>query len=362
MDFLKSFNKSISKMDGVTTDASPPKYWFGIGNYVFNRIIGGSFYKGIPQGRITCLAGPSSAGKSFVLGNIVKQAQSEGAFCLVLDSEHALDDDFMSAIGVNIREDYQYVGISKISHALDVISNFVKGYRDEYKDDPNAPKVLIALDSIDMLMTDAESDKYEKGEGNSDQGQHAKQIKQMLRPIVNDIKSLNISMVITKQVYAATQAQLLKGEGAWVINDAIRYACSQIIIITRLKLYDETAKGKEVTGIRMKVEGFKTRFTKPFQTTTIEVPYDSGMDPWSGFVDVAVQLGVVNKSGGWYSYEGCEKKMYERDLREHYPAILELCEKKKAYLIADTSEYVEDTENVSTKDKKLQLINEQQTT
>ena len=70
MDFLKDFEKTIDKIDGVGGSSQPPRYWYTFGNYVLNRIMSGSFMKGVPQGRITGLAGPSGAGKSFVLGNL----------------------------------------------------------------------------------------------------------------------------------------------------------------------------------------------------------------------------------------------------------------------------------------------------
>ena len=98
MKFLKDFDKELSKMDGIGTSSTPPRYWYSAGNYVLNRIISGSFFKCVPQGRVTNLAGSSGAGKSFLAANLVKAAQQAGAYCLVIDSEHALDDDFMSKI------------------------------------------------------------------------------------------------------------------------------------------------------------------------------------------------------------------------------------------------------------------------
>lgn len=326
MDFLKDFNKTIAKMEGVTMDTSPPKYWFTSGNFVLNKIVSGSFHKCIPQGRVTCLAGPSGSGKSFLLANLIKQAQIAGAYILILDSEGAFDDAWATAIGIDVTSDsYTCVQVNTIPQVVKIISAFTKGYRKEYDGDPNAPPVLIAVDSLDMLMTDNEADKYEKGDTNADQGQHPKQLKQMLKTFVNDIKSLNVSMIVTKQVYAATQAQLLKGEGVWVVNDAIRYSTSQIVLITKLKL-----KGDEgVSGIRMKCEAFKTRFTKPFQSVTIEVPYEEGMDPTSGLLEVAVSLGVVKQSGGWYTVPWTDKKFREAELMKDYERIVEECENKQ---------------------------------
>ena len=157
MDFLKDFEKSLNDAEGVTSSSEPPRYWFSTGNYVLNRIISGSFYKGIPQGRVTGLAGPPAAGKSFVAGNIMKHAQDQGAYLLTLDSENALDNDFVQKIGVNVDEGYNYKGISRVSHISQVASSFIKGYRKEYGNDPDAPKVLMTIDSLDMLLTDSEA-------------------------------------------------------------------------------------------------------------------------------------------------------------------------------------------------------------
>lgn len=341
MKFLSTFEKDLDKIDGVSTSSEPPRYWFSTGNCVLNRIISGSFHKGIPQGRITCLAGPSMSGKSFLAGNVLKSAQEQGAFVLVVDSENALDNDFMTAIGVDITHNYKYVSVLTIPQVSKIVSSFIKGYRDEYSDDSTAPQVVIVIDSLDMLMTESEKEHYEKGETAGDQGQQAKQLKAMLRTFLQDIKHLNISIIVTKQVYKAKQDQLLLGEGSWVVNDAIRFSCSQIVLLTKLKL--KGASLGEVLGIRMKCEGFKTRFAKPFQTVTIEVPYDTGMDKFSGLLDVALNLGVVERRGGWYVLAGCEDKWRAKDMEQHADIIISKCENVgRAYLTADTSQYDED--------------------
>jgi hypothetical protein len=184
-------------------------------------------------------------------------------------------------------------------------------------------------------MTESEAEKYDKGDANADQGQHPKQIKQMLKVFVNDIKPLNASMIVTKQVYPASREQLMKGEGAWVVTDSIRYPLSQILLISRLKLKD----GTDVSGIRMKVEGFKTRFTKPFQSVTIEVPYDTGMNECSGLLDVAVNTGIVVKTGGWYAMKDSDKKWRGADIAEYADQILELAAQENRFLqISDDEE------------------------
>jgi len=101
MKFLNKVVKDLVKAGIDEGSSEPPRYWFSTGNYVLNKIISGSFHRGIPQGRVTGLAGPSGAGKSFLAANIIKHAQSAGAHIVVLDSENALDDEFVSAVGVD---------------------------------------------------------------------------------------------------------------------------------------------------------------------------------------------------------------------------------------------------------------------
>lgn len=353
MSFLKDFDKELSKFDGVGTSSLPPRYWYSTGNCTLNRIISGSFKKGIPQGRITNLAGSSGAGKSFVAANLVKAAQKDGAFCLVVDSENALDDEFMSKIGVNVKENYKYAEVTTIPQVIKVVSSFLKGYKKEYGEAEDAPQILILIDSLDMLMTETEEDNYDKGVTKGDQGQRNKQLKAMLRNFVQDIKKLNVAMVVTSQVYK--NQDVTNGEGNWIVSDAVKYAASQIILLSKLKLKDDSGKVQSYSGIRMKCEGYKTRFTRPFQNITIEVPYETGMDPYSGLAEAAVELGVVKKSGGWHNIVGDDNKWYERDIGLYANIILDACEiKTEQFLRVRTDDYVIDTDNDQSAKSKRQ--------
>ena len=347
VDFLKSFDKEIGKIEGVSGLSSPPSNWVSFGNYVLNKIMSGVFRRGTPQGRITCVAGPSGSGKSFLVGNLIKNAQDAGHLCVVIDSENALDNDYMTAIGADVDSPmYKYYDVSTIAQVIKVISNFIKMYQKEYgtlADNPDQPPVFIAIDSLDMLATDTELTNFEKGDQKGDQGQRAKQLKAMLRSFVAGIKHLNIQMVVTHQVYRATQDQILAGEGLWKVGDAIRYACSQIVLVTRLKLKEDTV----ITGIRMKCEGFKTRFTRPFQTVTIEVPYSTGMDPASGLIESMEEIGVLKRGGSWYAIDGTDVKFQAKNLSEHIDTLLAVAESREdTFLKSMTAD--EDPEQGST--------------
>ena len=92
MKFLKEFKKGLAKIEGINIGISSPKLWYSTGNYALNKSLTGSFFRGIPEGRITALVGPSGGGKSFLSSNIMKHAQAAGAHLVVLDSENALDE------------------------------------------------------------------------------------------------------------------------------------------------------------------------------------------------------------------------------------------------------------------------------
>lgn len=362
MGFLDDFYKDLSGMEGVGTSSKPPRYWYSIGNYAMNRILSGSFVKCIPQGRITNFAGPSGSGKSYLAMNAAAQAQKDGAHILVVDTENALDDDFVSKIGVNPHENYTYADVTTIQQAVHVISAFLKGYKEEYGSAEDAPQILIVLDSLDMMMTETELEHYDKGVQKGDQGQKNKQLKHMLRTIVQDIKTLNVAMICTSQVYR--NQDVTNGEGVFIVADAVRYSASQIAMLKKLKLKDDTKKkpgqSGEVTGVTIIVEGYKTRFTKPYQTVRIEVPYDHGMDPYSGLIEAARSLGVVVQSGSWYNLSGETEKWYKKDMDQTIvDRMIPLLEAKAGYVnfeLEEGSELDLDTESKKDLAKRRQTI------
>lgn len=335
--FFKDLRKSEAKLEesGIAVKSERPKYWISLGNFTLNKIISGMFRGGIGQGRLAAITGPSSAGKSFIAGNVAREAQKQGLGLLVLDSENALDDGFMQGLGVDTeREDYFYRGISSIPEATKMVSGFIKSYREHKETQP----FLIILDSIDMLRTASQEANYESGETKGDQGQHAKQVKDMLAPWVHDIKNLNISIVCTKQVFQEQDPMLQKNpQTAWKFTESAKYAFSQILLVTRFMLKDESGAkipGKKDTnyaGIRLKAYGMKTRFTKPFQSATVEVPYETGMDPYDGLLDAAKMLGVVTGSGAWNYLEGTDVKWSgDKGWHEVKEQVLEACIAKES--------------------------------
>lgn len=330
LSFLADFKKTVSKFENVNLDARPPTHWFGIGNYAINRVISGSYNRGIPQGRVTAFVGPSDSGKSYLLCNAMVAAQHEGAFVLAIDSENALDYNYLKRVGVNIDPDcFQGVGVVTVQDTVKVISEFLEGYIKAYgKYNRKAPLVLLCIDSLSMLLTEAENENFESGDQKGDQGQQAKQIKHFLKTMTSRMKMTNMSLAVTAHVYAADP---LKGEGAYSVTPALRYACSQIVLITKLRLKDDDVKDKKlidqgahITGIRLKVETFKSRFSKIGTKVEVEVPYDEGINVYDGLLNMLLVDGIVQQQGAWYTctYDGFDKKFMRKDVSEELVASL----------------------------------------
>lgn len=291
LKFLDKFKKEIAKLDTVGVGIKSVETWLSTGNYALNRALSGDYQRGVPLGRITLFAGPSGSGKSYITSNISYQAQLDGYHVLVIDTENAIDIDYLRKIGVDTSEDkLTYIRASTIEDVNGILSEFFANYVKEYgKDNPDAPKTLIILDSLAMLSSSTEMENYEKaGVIKGDQGQLAKRRKAMLRLAVGKLATLPIKMLVTDHVYPQ---DIMAGDGAWAITNSTKFSCSIIGIVTKLKLKEEGV----VTGVRMRFETYKSRFARLGTKVELEVPYNSGMSSTSGLLELLEADGVIAK-------------------------------------------------------------------
>lgn len=364
LGFINDFKKAAEKLESVSVGISKPAHWYSTGNYGLNRIACGSYLRGIPESRIILLAGPSGGGKSFLACNMIKQAQDEGAFILALDSENALDIEFLTKIGVNVSDETKFLkmDVGTIEDVNKIMAAFFKGYIAEHGKGPGGPRVVILLDSIAMLSTETETENYEKGVIKGDQGQRAKRTKAMMRMICSKIAQLPITMIATDHVYPK---DIIEGDGKWAVTNSTKFAASIILIVERLKLKE----GDEVVGVRMKVETYKSRFTKISNKITLEVPYDRGMSDTTGLCEALEEDGIITKCfGGWSFVDPDTKKEFKikeskkgQDLDDNpdiLQRILEVAASKELYadikedFVSEEMEFVQDEATVDVSSKK----------
>lgn len=313
--FTDKFRKTATGIEGISLDLIEPTFWLDFGNYTLNKILSGSFVRGLPQGRLSALAAPSSAGKTFLSTNCAKFALDAGIGVLYIDTENAVDVGHFANIGIDIENPLLvYVGVRTIGQTIETVQSFIKDYRESNETQP----FLIIIDSLDMLQTDSDVVNYDKkGELAGDQGQQAKQTKKMLGAFVHDIKRMPMHMLCTKQVYK-NQDKISALSEPFLFTDGLKFAFSQILTLVKLILKDKKTNIHE--GFTLKAFGYKTRFTKPFQQCYIEVPYETGMDRFTGLLVAATALNVVEKNGGWYTYKG--EKFQESNFSKYQDDIL----------------------------------------
>ena len=242
---ISKFRKDITKsIEGLGIGFNDPTDWISTGNYALNYLISGDFYKGIPLGKVTVLAGESGSGKSFVAsGNVVRNAQKQGIFVVLIDSENALDEKWLQALGVDTSEDkILRLSLSMVDDVAKTISTFMKSYKADYAEVEEKPKILFVVDSLGMLLTPTDVDQFDKGEMKGDLGRKPKALTALVRNSVNMFGTHNIGMVATNHTYASQDMfdpddKISGGQG-------FIYASSIVIAMKKLKLKEYEAGNK----------------------------------------------------------------------------------------------------------------------
>ncbi len=298
---LSKFRKTLTKsIDGLGVGFNDPTDWVSTGNYALNYLISGDFHKGIPLGKVTVFAGESGAGKSYICsGNLVKNAQEQGIYVVLVDSENALDEKWLKALGVDTSEEKLLkLNMAMIDDVAKTITEFMK----EYKAMEERPKVLFVVDSLGMLLTPTDVNQFEAGDLKGDMGRKPKALTALVRNCVNTFGSYNVGLVATNHTYASQDMfdpddKISGGQG-------FIYASSIVVAMKKLKLKEDEDGNKisEVRGIRAACKIMKTRYAKPFESVQVKIPYETGMNPYSGLVDMSEAKGLLKKDGNRLSF------------------------------------------------------------
>jgi RecA/RadA recombinase len=298
---LSKFRKTLTKsIEGLGVGFNDPTDWVSTGNYALNYLISGDFKKGIPLGKVTVFAGESGAGKSFICsGNLIRHAQEQGIYVVLIDSENALDQKWLEALGVDTSEEK----LLKLNMAMiDDVAKTINEFMKEYRVMEERPKVLFVIDSLGMLLTPTDVNQFEAGDLKGDMGRKPKALTALVRNCVNMFGSHNVGLVATNHTYASQDMfdpddKISGGQG-------FIYASSIVVAMKKLKLKedDEGNKISEVRGIRAACKIMKTRYAKPFESVQIKIPYETGMSPTSGLVDLFEGKGLLQKDGNSLKY------------------------------------------------------------
>src|ERR1044071_9099362 len=241
---------------------------------------------GLPKGRIVEVYGPESSGKTTLALSTVAQAQKAGGSVAYVDAEHALDVTYARKLGVNV-EDMLISQPDTGEQALEIVETLVRS---------GAVDVLV-VDSVAALTPRAE---IEGEMGDSHMGLQARLMSQALRKLTAAINRSNTLVIFINQIRMKIGVMFGNPETTTGGN-ALKFYCSVRLDIRRKKAIK---RGDETIGSECKVKVVKNKLAPPFREADFEILYGTGVNKLGELVDTAEKLGVVEKSGTWYSYDG----------------------------------------------------------
>ena len=239
---------------------------------------------GIPRGRVTEIFGPESSGKTTVCQHVIAEAQRRGGVAAFIDVEHALDPGYARACGVNVDE----LLVSQPDtgeQALEITETLIR----------SGGVDVVVVDSVAALVPRAE---IEGEMGDSFVGIQARLMSQALRKLTGAVSRSNTSLVFTNQLREKIGVMFGNPETT-PGGRALKFYASVRLDIRRV----ETIKtGTESVGNRVRVKVVKNKVAPPFRVAEFDVMYGEGISKEGGLLDVGVAMGVVDKTGAWFTY------------------------------------------------------------
>jgi RecA/RadA recombinase len=285
-NFLKNVIKETGNeygtiaVDGLSTaDVSG---YVDTGSYIFNSLVSGSLYGGIPQNKITAIAGESATGKTFFVLGICKTFldthsegnvvffESESAITKDMIEERGIDSSRMVMLPVTTVQEFRYQSLAVL---------------DAYEKDEDQKPLLICLDSLGMLSTTKEIEDTEAGKETRDMTR-AQIVKATFRVLTLKLGKLGVPLILTNHTYDVVGSMFPQKEMGG--GSGLKYAASQIIYLSKKKDKD----GTEVVGNIIHCKTYKSRLTKENQMVDVRLSYSRGLDRYYGLLELAIEAGI----------------------------------------------------------------------
>jgi recombination protein RecA len=270
---------------------------------------------GLPRGRIVEIFGPESSGKTTLALHAIAEANKLGGMAAFIDAEHAFDPVYAQKVGI----DTSQLIISQPDYgeqALEIADTLIR----------SGALDVVVIDSVAALVPKAE---LEGEMGDSKVGLQARLMSQALRKLTASISRTGCIAIFINQLREKIGGLAMYGPTETTTGgNALKFYASVRLDVRRIGAIKE---GNDIIGHRVRVKVVKNKVAPPFKTAEFDILYGEGISRIGEIIDIGVQLGVIQKSGSWYSYEGQRLAQGRENLRvflKDHPELVEKLEKQ----------------------------------
>lgn len=294
---------------GLLSEESKDLGFVSTGVYALNKIISGDYTKGVPVGMITQFHGESSTAKTVFATHILKEAQEQGYYAVLIDSENAYNPTFAEHLGIDPKK-LIYSAPDTLEDCFKTIEDTILAIRAEDKETP----IIVAYDSIAVSPSKVEFE-AEGYDGNNMIGAiRAKSTGSCLRKINPLLRKHNVALVIINQIRNKVGVLYGNPETMAAGGKSLDYYLGVNLKCLSNKSTDLMKdEHKNVIGIQGTVRNTKNKVSVPHRACEFMLVYDEGLDRYHGLLKLLESEDLIKRSGAWYSVIGTDKKFQSKD-------------------------------------------------